>query len=161
MLFHKKVYLFFITLIVLLDQASKWLVSGKIALYDAVTIIPGWIRLWHVSNRGAVWGILSDHPSIWISRVITLLAVLALVVVSGFFYKAARENRLELSAFTCIMGGALGNIIDRLRLGQVVDYIDVYHHSYHFPTFNVADSFISIGVCLLAIAIWRGSCTPS
>ena len=83
------------------------------------------------------------------------------LIVSFFFLRADSRSRLELASYALILGGALGNIIDRLRLGYVVDFLDAYIKSQHWPTFNVADSCITIGVLLLALSMWRGKCTPS
>jgi len=157
----KKNYLFLILAIVAVDQASKWLVARTIPLETYVDVIKGFLRLWHVRNSGAVWGFFSDHPSKLVPVLITALSILALLIVGYFFLRTPLRCRLELTAYALIMGGALGNQIDRLRLGYVVDFLDAYIKSTHWPTFNCADSCISIGVLLLAWSIWRGKCTQS
>lgn len=157
----KKLYFFIMLGIVAVDQASKWLVVKYISLGTTVDIIKGFFRLWYVRNSGAVWGFLSGHENKLIPLLITALAIVALLIVSFFFLHTPGRCRLELTAYTLILGGALGNIIDRLRLGFVVDFLDAYFKSYHWPTFNCADSCITIGVLLLAWSIWRGKCTPS
>jgi signal peptidase II len=144
--------------IVAVDQASKWLISKYIALETTVDIIKGCFRLWHVRNSGVIWGFFSGHDNKMIPVIITALAIVALLIVGYFFLRTPAHNRLELTAYAFILGGALGNIIDRLRLGFVVDFLDVYIKSHHWPTFNCSDSFISIGVLLLAWSIWRGKC---
>lgn len=144
--------------IVVVDQTSKWLVAKYIPLESTVDIIKGYFRLWHVRNSGAIWGFFSGHPNKLIPIILTALAIVALLIVSYFFLRTPDRCRLELAAYTIIMGGALGNIIDRLRLGYVVDFLDVYIKSQHWPTFNCADSCISIAVVLLAWSIWRGKC---
>lgn len=157
----KKIYLFLMPLIAAADQASKLLVARSIPLYETREVIRGFFRLWHVRNSGAVWGFFSGHDGGLIPKIITALAIAALLVVAWFFLHTGKRNKLELISYTCILGGALGNIIDRLRLGYVVDFLDVFVKSWHWPTFNVADSCITIGVTLLALSLWRGSCTPS
>ncbi|MCX6558249.1 MAG: signal peptidase II, partial [Candidatus Aminicenantes bacterium] len=93
--------------------------------------------------------------------IITALAIIALLIVVYFFLRTPGHYRLELTAYSFILGGALGNISDRLRLGFVVDFLDAYIKAQHWPTFNCADSCISIGVLLLAWSIWRGKCIQS
>jgi signal peptidase II len=146
--------------IVAVDQVSKWLVTRYIEPRIVVDVIKGYFRLGYVRNSGAIWGFFSGHDSRWVPLLITALAVIALLVVVFFFLRTPARCRFELTSYTLIMGGALGNIIDRLRLGYVVDFLDVYIWSWHWPTFNFADSCITIGVLLLAISIWRDKCTP-
>ena len=157
----KKLYLFIMLGIGAVDQASKWLVVKYVPLESTVDIIKGCLRIWHVRNSGAIWGFFQGHNNKLIPVVITALAIVALLIVSYFFLRTPDRCRLELTAYTIIMGGALGNIIDRLRLGFVVDFLDAYIKSQHWPTFNCADSCITIGVLLLAWSIWRGKCIQS
>jgi signal peptidase II len=145
--------------LVVFDQFSKFLVVRHIRLFESVTVVPGFFRLWHVQNYGAVWGFFSEHGPSLVSLVITAVAVLALAVVAGLFYRADGQFRGELTAYALMLGGAAGNIADRIRLGYVTDFLDVFVRQSHWPTFNVADSCICIGVGLLAIAMWRGKCT--
>jgi signal peptidase II len=154
----KKFYFFIMLGIVVVDQISKWLVSKYIPLESTVDIIKGCFRLWHVRNSGAIWGFFSGHPNKLIPIIITASAIVALLIVVYFFLRTPGRCRLELTAYSIILGGALGNIIDRLRLGFVVDFLDAYIKSQHWPTFNCADSCITIGVLLLAWSIWRGKC---
>jgi signal peptidase II len=142
--------------IVAVDQLSKWLVSRTISPEAPVDVIRGFFRLWYVRNSGAIWGFFSGHDNKLVPLAITALAVAALLIVGFFFLRTSDRNRLELAAYAFILGGALGNIIDRLRLGFVVDFLDVYIKSQHWPTFNCADSCITIGVLLLAWSIWKG-----
>ncbi len=157
----KKLYLYLILAIIVADQLSKWLVTKHLPLEQTRDVIKGFFRLWHVRNSGAVWGFFNGHDNGLVPKVITFLAVGALLVVLFFFLRTGKGARLELFSYAFILGGALGNIIDRLRLGYVVDYLDVFVKTWHWPTFNVADSCITVGVLLLAMSMWRGSCTPS
>jgi len=159
----KKLFLFLLPLLIILDQASKWLLARSLPLEGTRDLVKGFLRLWHVRNSGAVWGFFQGHDGGLVPKVITALAIAALLVVLFFFLRAASHERLELFAYTFILGGATGNIIDRLRLGYVVDFLDVYAGSWHWPTFNVADSCITIGVLLLALSLLKGgkACTPS
>jgi len=159
---EKVPHLFLMLVLILADQASKLLVAAAVPLGGTREVIPGFLRLWHVRNSGAVWGFLSGHDGGWVPRAITALAAVALGVVLYFFLRAGRHEHLERLAYALILGGALGNLIDRLRLGYVVDFLDVFVRSWHWPTFNVADSGITIGVLLLALTLFRRKpCTPS
>jgi signal peptidase II len=147
-----------ISLIVLaLDQLSKFWVVRKIALYESVDIIPGFFRLFHIRNTGAVWGLL-DRGSSTITLVLTILSLLAFAVMLWLFHKTDRACALDLAGLSLIMGGAVGNIIDRIRFGNVVDFIELYYRSYHFPTFNIADSSLTVGVSLLIFSILFKRC---
>ncbi|MEI6613630.1 MAG: signal peptidase II [Chrysiogenales bacterium] len=154
----KKFYFFIMLGIVALDQASKWLVVKYIPLESTVNLVKGFFRFWHVRNSGAIWGFFQGHSNKLIPVAITVLAIAALLIVSYFFLRTPGSYRLELTAYTLILGGALGNIIDRLRLGYVIDFLDMFVKSWHWPTYNVADSCITIGVLLLALSMWRGKC---
>jgi signal peptidase II len=157
----KMFYLYIIAFIIAADQASKWLLVKFLPLEGSRDVIKGVFRLWHVRNSGAVWGFFSGHDGGLVPKVITGLAISALLIVAWFFLRAERREKLELASYAFILGGALGNIIDRLRLGYVIDFLDAYVKTWHWPTFNVADSCITIGVLLLALSLWRGKCTPS
>jgi signal peptidase II len=160
---NKKIYLGLIALIIAADQASKWLLVKLLPLEGTRDVVKGFFRLWHVRNSGAVWGFLSGHDGGLVPKVITGLAVAALLIVAWFFLRAGGGERLELASYAFILGGALGNIIDRVRLGYVVDFLDAYVRTWHWPTFNVADSCITIGVLLLALSLLKreNPCTPS
>ncbi len=144
-------------IVIVLDQLSKIWVIRNIALYDSIDIIAGFFRLFHIRNTGAVWGIL-DRGSPLITLILTILSILAFFIMLWMFHKTDQTCRLDLIALTLIMGGAVGNIIDRIRFGYVVDFIELYHRSYHFPTFNIADSSLTIGVSLLIISILCKRC---
>jgi signal peptidase II len=156
--FHAKEYLLknkypwvgaIIGVVLVLDQVTKYAVQRYVRLYEVITVIPGFFNITHVRNRGAAFSILSNLPGVWRSSfflTVTLVAVAALAVL----IKKTPERLLAI-AFSLIAGGALGNAIDRIRYGEVVDFIQWYVKSYYWPSFNVADSAITIGVGLLAI----------
>lgn len=158
---HKRPYLLLMLAIIAVDQASKWWIAAHLPLDRTRDVIRGFFRLWHVRNSGAVWGFFNGRDGGLAPKIITALAIAALLIVLYFFLRAGRGQRLELLAYSLILGGALGNIIDRLRLGHVIDFLDVYVKSWHWPTFNAADSCITVGVLLLAVSLWRKPCTPS
>jgi len=158
---NKKLYALFFSLIILLDQVSKYLVQNAFSLdpYKTIGVIDNFFIIRFVKNKGAVWGMFSQSAHTIIPKVITGLSIVALAAVLYFFLKMETRCKLELFALSAIIGGAVGNIIDRLYQGYVVDFLDFFISSHHWPTFNVADMFISIGVFFLIISIWRGKCT--
>ncbi len=134
-------------LVLVLDQWTKYLVMNHIPRYGSVRIIPGFFDVVYVRNAGAAFGILSGNHGIW--RVVFFVTVtLAALGVIAVLIKKTHE-RLLVAAFSLIAAGAIGNLIDRVRYGAVVDFIEWYVRSYHWPTFNIADSAISIGMGLL------------
>jgi signal peptidase II len=141
-------------IVLLLDQLTKYVVEARIRLHDVIIVVPGFFNLTHVRNKGAAFGILSSLPEFWRSAffiIVTIIAVIALIVLI-----IKTHERLPVYAFSLIAGGAVGNVIDRIRYGEVVDFIQWYVKSYYWPSFNVADSAISIGVALLAIEMLFG-----
>ncbi len=138
-----------IAVVLILDQWTKHLVDVHISRHEVITIIPGFFNLTNVRNPGAAFGILSDMHGTWRSLFFILVTLVAVIVIALLIRNT--HERLLLFAFSLIAGGAIGNVIDRVRYGEVVDFIQWYVKSYYWPSFNVADSAISIGVALLAI----------
>jgi signal peptidase II len=101
-----------------------------------------------------MWGLFSNSKSIWVPKLITALAIIALGFVIYYFLKFTGRCAWELTGMAFIIGGAFSNILDRLIQGYVVDFLDFYIGTAHWPTFNIADSFITCGVILFAISIW-------
>lgn len=143
-------YHFLISLaVVLLDQFTKWLVAKEIALHDSISVIPGLFRLTHVQNRGAAFGLFDDSPSEWKIAVLLLFSAIALVVVTALLWKNSHAMNATGVGLSLVLGGAIGNLWDRLIAGHVVDFLDFYIGSYHWPAFNVADTAIVVGAFLL------------
>jgi signal peptidase II len=140
--------------VVLLDQVSKWLVAQKIALYDGVDVVPGFFRLTHVQNQGAAFGLFSNSTSQWKVAVLILFSVAALAVVSALLWKNGNAMNATAIALSLVFGGALGNLWDRVSSGRVIDFLDIYYGSHHWPAFNVADSAIVVGAVLLLSEIF-------
>jgi signal peptidase II len=149
----RKYHFLIAVLVVALDRLSKWLVAQNIQLHDSLSIIPGFFRLTHVENRGAAFGLFSDSPSEWKVAVLILFSLIALVVVSALLWKNSHAMTTTGFGLALILGGALGNLWDRLMDGRVVDFLDFYLGGYHWPAFNVADSAIVLGAALLVAEI--------
>ncbi len=139
-----------VSAVLVLDQVTKYLVEKHVRMYETITVIPGFFNLTHVRNRGAAFSLLSGAPAAFRSVFFITVTLIALAVITVLIRKT--HERLLVVAFSLIAGGAIGNnLIDRIRYGEVVDFIQWYIRSYSWPSFNIADSAISVGVALLAI----------
>jgi signal peptidase II len=137
--------------IVGLDQATKALIRGRVALHDSVNVIPGLLDITHVRNTGAAFGILNGVEFRYKTIVMALVAIAALVAVGMYAMTLPREQRVARYGLALILGGAVGNLIDRTSTGYVIDFVDVYSRGIHFWAFNVADSAITVGVILMLL----------
>lgn len=137
--------------IVALDQLTKVLVSKSLALGESVTVVPGLVRFTMVRNTGMAFGLLSGSDMPYKSLLVTLASLVAMAAVAYFALQSATSERIARVGLLCILGGALGNILDRVRLGYVVDFVDVFYGNAHWPAFNLADACISVGVGLLLL----------
>ncbi len=124
-------------------------------LHDAVPIVDGLLSISHVRNRGAAFGLLSDWDLPYQPLLLSLLSIAALLAIALYFVRLPAAARLPRLALALVLGGAVGNLLDRLRLGYVVDFIHVYWRQHQWPDFNVADSAITVGVILLVFDILR------
>ena len=140
-------------IIVALDQLTKALIRSKLALHDSVNVVPGVLDITHVRNTGAAFGMLNDMHFRYKPAVMVLVAVLALVAVGMYAMTLPREQRVARFGLALILGGAVGNLIDRAMTGYVVDFVDVYWRGIHFWAFNVADSAITVGVVLMLLDV--------
>jgi signal peptidase II len=135
------------------DQLTKALVVESIPEHTVVPVIPHLLNLTHVSNAGAAFGLFSDTPSAWKTGVLIFVSAALLATVVSFVW---RTHRLQWEAgvgLALILGGASSNLLDRVRVGRVVDFLDVYFRSYHWYTFNLADSAIVVGACFLILQV--------
>jgi signal peptidase II len=139
--------------ILILDQASKWYVDARFALYESVPVIRGWFHLTYIRNKGAAFGIFADS-AVRVPFFITV-SLVALLVILWYLRRLRAEQTLAAFSLSLIFAGALGNLIDRVRLGEVIDFLDVFWRHYHWPAFNVADSAICVGVALLIWEMWQ------
>ncbi len=149
----RKYHFLIALLVVIFDQLAKWLVATNIGLHDSMSVIPGFFRITHVQNRGAAFGLFSDSPAEWKVGILILFSLMALIVVSMLLWKNSHAMTVTGVGLALILGGAVGNLWDRLINGHVVDFLDFYVGGYHWPAFNVADSAIVIGALLLVAEI--------
>jgi signal peptidase II len=136
--------------VVAVDQLTKWLVLAHLPLYSRISVIPGFANLVHVQNPGGAFGLFADQSAT--VRIILFIGVACIAAGLVFYlhWRTPAQHWPLTVGFSLIFSGAAGNLIDRVLYGQVVDFIDIYIGSYHWPAFNVADSAISIGMVIFA-----------
>ena len=139
--------------VVLLDRATKAIIADKLGLHESISVIPGFFRITHVENRGAAFGLFADSPSQWKIAVLVLFSIVALAIVVALLWRNSHSMNTTGIALSLILGGALGNLWDRLLSGRVVDFLLLYFRQYQWPAFNVADSAIVVGAGLLMLEI--------
>jgi signal peptidase II len=149
----RKYFYLIAVMVLLLDRLAKWAVASNIALHDSVTIIPGFFHLTHVENTGAAFGLFAESTAQWKVGALVSFSIIALVVVSILLWKLSHAMSTTTIGLSLILGGATGNLWDRMMSGHVVDFLDFHIGSYHWPAFNVADSAIVIGAILLVSEI--------
>src|SRR6476619_838171 len=149
----RSLHFFIAAMVVVLDRAAKWAVARNISLHDNIQIIPGFFRLTHVENRGAAFGLFADSPSEWKIAALVLFSIVALVIVSALLWKNSHSMTTTGVGLALILGGAVGNLWDRVVSGRVVDFLLFYVGQYQWPAFNVADSAIVVGAALLVYEI--------
>lgn len=136
-----------------IDQAAKVLVDRTMALYQSIPVIDGLFSITYMRNRGAAFSFLADFDYRRPFFIAITLVAIAVIVVT--LHKLRDDQRLAAFSLSLIFSGAVGNLIDRMRLGEVIDFLDVYWKTHHWPAFNVADSAICVGVALLALDMLR------
>jgi signal peptidase II len=149
----RKYFFLIAAIVLLLDRLAKWAVATNIALHDSVTVIPGVFHLTHVQNTGAAFGLFADSVAQWKVGALVSFSVIALVVVMALLWRHSHALSTTTIGLSLILGGATGNLWDRMMTGHVVDFLDFNIGSYHWPAFNVADSAIVIGAILLVSEI--------
>jgi signal peptidase II len=149
----RKYFFLIAALVLLLDRLTKWAVASNIPLRESVVVIPGLFHLTHVENPGAAFGLFADSSAQWKVGALVSFSVVALVIVSALLWKNSHSLSTTTIGLSLILGGATGNLWDRMVSGHVVDFLDFYVGSYHWPAFNVADSAIVIGAILLVSEI--------
>ncbi|UNB45409.1 signal peptidase II [Staphylococcus coagulans] len=139
-----------VVLILIADQVTKFVIRTQMAVGESFNVIPHFLSITSHRNNGAAWGILSGKISFF--YIITVIILIALVV---FFIKEAKNQMMMQIAISLLFAGALGNFIDRVRTGEVVDFVDTVIFGYDFPIFNIADASLTIGVILLVIILLK------
>jgi signal peptidase II len=140
-------------IIVPADQLTKVYIDDTMELYQSFTVIENFFNISYVHNTGAAFGLLADHPA----RVAVLLGIAAVAcsIIAALLWRLPQQLVMQRLGLSLVFSGAVGNLIDRIRLGVVIDFIDVHWYQHHWPAFNVADSAITVGVTLLLLDLWR------
>lgn len=133
------------------DQLTKVMVGKAIPLHATIRVIPHFFNLTDTHNPGAAFGLFSESPSPWKTAILIAISIALLAAVTGVVWKSVRLDWEAGVALALILGGAASNLLDRVRHGRVTDFLDFYFHQYHWFTFNLADSAIVAGACLLVI----------
>ncbi len=142
------------TLVMVLDYVTKRIIVAKLAPYESIQALP-FLNIVYVENKGAAFGMFASLGNNF------FIAISFIALASILFYMSKIPKGLELFSISLIFGGAVGNLIDRIMLGKVIDFIDVYVGSWHWPAFNVADSALTVGITLFIIATFKQSQKPS
>jgi signal peptidase II len=133
----------------LLDQATKLYIDRTMQLFDSIPVLTNLFHITYVRNRGAAFSFLSDAS--WRLPFFIGISLVASIAILVAFHKLRDDQKLAQVSLAMIFSGALGNLIDRVRLGEVIDFLDAHWYRHHWPAFNVADSLICVGVFLLAV----------
>ncbi len=144
-------YLLISVAALVLDRVTKWQIQRRIELHDGITIIPGFFRLIHLENPGAAFGFFSETPTPTKLGLLIGLSIVALVPVSILLWRSSRTFSSTSVGLALILGGAIGNLWDRLLHHRVTDFLLFYHRQYEWPAFNFADSAIVVGAILLVV----------
>jgi len=150
----KFIYFLIILSVFVIDQATKIITSQTVSPYTHVSVIPGFFNLTHIHNRGAIFGFFSRSGGPFVSILLTIASLAALGFVIYYFLKTPSTEKMMKISLSLILGGALGNLVDRVFKGYVVDFADFYIRQWHWPAFNVADSAIVVGIGILACALF-------
>jgi signal peptidase II len=139
--------------VVIVDQITKWVVTKSITLYDVVVLIPGFFNLVHVQNTGGAFGVFAGQQNVFQSMLFVLVTIVAMCLILYLYKNTPSQYPIFSFGLTLIFGGAIGNMIDRIRFGRVTDFLDLYIGDLHWPAFNIADSAISVGMIIFAFYI--------
>lgn len=137
--------------IIVIDQVTKLSIMQSMRLHESIPIVQDFFSLTYIRNPGAAFGLLAGSSNAFRMVFFGVTSVLALVLLGTILFRLPEKDWVGQLSISGVLGGAIGNLIDRLRYGEVIDFLDVYVNSYHWPAFNVADSAISVGVVFLII----------
>ncbi|MCL2669759.1 MAG: signal peptidase II [Syntrophaceae bacterium] len=143
------------SLVVLLDQVTKAWILATLKIHEGFPVIDGFFNIVHVRNPGAAFSFLASAPAVFRSIFFLAVTVVAILLILYYLRRTDARDWPVVASLAMILGGAAGNLIDRVRFGEVVDFLDVYIGAHHWPAFNVADSAISTGAVLLALFLFK------
>lgn len=141
--------------IVFLDQFTKIIVDRTMTLHQSIPIVDGLFSLTYMRNPGAAFGIFAGSAEIFRRPFLILVSILASGFIVNLLRRLTDSEKGLITALTFVLGGAIGNLIDRIFYGEVIDFFDVYWRNHHWPAFNIADSFITLGVAIALICLYK------
>jgi len=147
-----KKYILLIAAVVGLDQFTKYLVVYNMELYESFPVVEGFFNITFILNPGAAFGMMADLNEAYRQLFFIMITIIAIIIITSLAYRE-KQHKLRLFSYVLIISGALGNLVDRVLVGKVVDFLDFYIGKYHWPAFNVADCAISVGIFFLIIDI--------
>lgn len=142
-------------LVLALDRLTKWMVETHVSAMDTLHVIPGFFDIVNSQNRGVAFGMFNDSTSEWRTTVLVVVSLAAVLFISAMLWRPAKLDRLSFWGLALVLGGAAGNVLDRIVWGRVTDFLDFYVRDYHWHTFNIADSAIVAGSGLLILDMLR------
>lgn len=151
-----KPFLLIAGLVVVFDQIAKGLVLASMPIYRSIAVIPGFFNLTHIRNPGGAFGFMATGSQGLRNLLFLGVSAIAMGLIVFFYRSTPKTHRALAASLAMIFGGAVGNLIDRLRFGEVVDFLDVYLGAYHWPAFNVADSAITVGITIFIAHVVLG-----
>jgi signal peptidase II len=152
---HRLVPFLIAAVVVLLDRLTKGMIKTHIGVYDTITVIPGLFNIVHTENPGIAFGLLSNATGPWRNILLIGFSAVVLVAIAVMLLRPSNQRDSVLrTALAFILGGAFGNLYDRIVNGTVTDFVEVHAAQHYFPAFNVADSAITVGACLLLLDMW-------
>ena len=152
---HRLVPFLIGAVVVVLDRFTKGLIKTHFSAYDSVTVIPGLFNIVHTENPGIAFGMLANASGPWRDILLIGFSAIVLIAISAMLLRpSTQRDSLLRTAFAFILGGAFGNLYDRIVNGTVTDFVEVHAGQHYFPAFNVADSAITVGACLLLLDMW-------
>ena len=146
--------------VLMADQASKWVILKNLPLGHSIPVVDGLFSVVHVRNYGSAFGFLNHADTQWQRWFFIISSIVAMGIIAWLLRQTTERDKLMTWGIGLVMGGAVGNLVDRLRLGSVVDFLDVFWGPLHWPAFNVADSAICVGAGLLLLAFTRSNHVP-
>ena len=158
---NKYVLLFFVSgVLIVMDQYTKLMVSLHIPLNYSVKVVEDFFSLTHIRNSGVAFGLFASQQSEYKALMFIAISTIAIMAILVIFHQTPKEKKMVQNGLILIFSGAIGNLIDRILHGEVIDFVDFFINRHHFPAFNIADSCITIGVTLMVIDLFCGEARP-
>ena len=158
---NKYVLLFFVSgVLIVMDQYTKLMVSLHIPLNYSVKVVEDFFNLTHIRNSGVAFGLFASQQSEYKALMFITISTIAIIAILVIFHQTPKEKKMVQTGLILIFSGAIGNLIDRVLHGEVIDFVDFFINRHHFPAFNIADSCITVGVAMMVIDLFVGEAGP-